>query len=170
VQSLLKRYFIARTSWLYGPRGKNFVATILRIAKERDELRVVSDQRGSPTYTHHLAAKLAGMLRVNACGIYHITGAGNCSWFEFSQAIVKLGGFEHVRVLPISTRESGRKAHRPANSVLENRRLIENNMGLLPHWLEGLADYLKEGQRLGEFTLPATVDGERPVQRGVTAI
>jgi dTDP-4-dehydrorhamnose reductase len=170
VQSLLKRYFIVRSSWLYGPRGKNFVATIVKIATERDELRVVSDQRGSPTYTHHLALKLAEMLRIEAYGIYHATGAGNCSWFEFAQEIVKLAGLERVRVVPISTHESGRRAPRPANSVLENRRLIEDRLGALPHWKDGLAHYLKEGQRLGEFNLPISDRGEDPLQSEISGI
>jgi dTDP-4-dehydrorhamnose reductase len=167
VQSLLARHFIVRSSWLYGPRGKNFVATILKVAQERDELRVVSDQRGSPTYTEHLAVKLAQMVQVQSYGIYHVTGAGNCSWFEFAQAILELGGLEGGRVVPISTQECGRRARRPANSVLENRRLVESHLGALPHWRDGLADYLKEGQRLGEFALPASELGEKPLQREV---
>jgi dTDP-4-dehydrorhamnose reductase len=170
VQSLLKRYFIVRSSWLYGPRGKNFVATIVKIATERDELRVVSDQRGSPTYTHHLALKLAEMMRIEAYGIYHATGGGNCSWFEFAEAIVKLAGLKRVRVAPISTQESGRRAPRPRNSVLENRRLIENHLGALPHWKDGLAHYLKEGQRLGEFNLPISDRGEELLQSEVTGL
>jgi dTDP-4-dehydrorhamnose reductase len=165
---MLARHFIVRSSWLYGPRGKNFVATILKVAQERDELRVVSDQRGSPTYTEHLALKLAQMMRAQSYGIYHVTGAGNCSWFEFAQTILELGGLERVRVVPISTQESGRRARRPANSVLENRRLVKSHLGALPHWKEGLANYLEEGQRLGEFALPASEPGERLVQREVT--
>jgi dTDP-4-dehydrorhamnose reductase len=168
VQSLLKRYFIVRSSWLYGPRGKNFVATIVKIAAEREELRVVSDQRGSPTYTHHLALKLAEMLGIEAYGIYHATGAGNCSWFEFAQEIVKLAGLKRVRVVPISTQESGRRAPRPAYSVLENRRLVEDHLGALPDWKDGLAHYLKEGQRLGEFNLPISDRGEDLLQSEVT--
>ena len=167
VQSLLARHFVVRSSWLYGPRGKNFVATILKVAQERDELRVVSDQRGSPTYTEHLAVKLAQMVQVQSYGIYHVTGAGNCSWFEFAQAILELGGLERVHVVPISTQESGRRARRPANSVLENRRLVESHLGALPHWKEGLAHYLEEGQRLGEFALPASEPGEKPLPREV---
>ena len=154
VQSLLARHFIVRSSWLYGPHGKNFVATILRIANERPELRVVDDQRGAPTYTRHLAAKLVQMLQVQRYGIYHVTGAGSCSWFEFAQSIIQSAGIEGVNVLPISTRESGRRARRPANSVLENRRLIEDQLGTLPYWKEGLADYLLEGRSLGELSLP----------------
>jgi dTDP-4-dehydrorhamnose reductase len=153
VQALVPRHFIVRSSWLYGPYGKNFVATILKLATERSELRVVSDQRGSPTYTLHLARLLAEMPRVEAYGIYHATGLGDCSWFEFAQTIVKSAGLEGVGVVPISTEESGRKARRPANSVLENRRLTECRLGLLPHWEKGLAHYVQEGQRLGEFML-----------------
>ena len=170
VQSLLKRYFIVRSSWLYGPRGKNFVSTIMKVAAERDELRVVSDQRGSPTYTRHLALKLADMLRIEAYGTYHATGSGDCSWFEFAQAIVELAGLERVRVVPISTQESGRRAPRPAYSVLENRRLIENHLDSLPHWKDGLAHYLKEGQRLGEFKLPLSGRGEGPLRAEVRGL
>ncbi len=170
VQALLGRHFIVRSSWLYGPHGKNFVATILKLAIERDEIRVVSDQQGSPTYTQHLASKLAQMLRVQAYGIYHVTGAGNCSWFDFARAILKLGGLERIRVVPISTQESGRRARRPANSVLENRRLIESHLGALPNWKEGLAHYLKEGRRLREFVLPAPESGEEPLRGEVTGL
>lgn len=91
VQSLVARHMIVRSSWLYGPGGKNFVATILKLAQERGELRVVSDQRGSPTYTRHLALKLADLLASRAYGVFHVTGAGDCSWFEFAGAIVQLG-------------------------------------------------------------------------------
>jgi dTDP-4-dehydrorhamnose reductase len=164
VRSLLARHFIVRSAWLYGPGGKNFVSTILKTAKVRDEIRVVSDQRGSPTYTQHLAMKLAQMPEVQPYGTYHMTGAGNCSWFEFAQAILNLGRFEQVRVVPISTQECGRRALRPAYSVLDNRLLIEGPLGGLPHWTEGLAHYLKEGQRLGEFVLPAFDPGEKPLQ------
>jgi dTDP-4-dehydrorhamnose reductase len=151
VQSLVARHFIVRSSWLYGPRGKNFVATILKLAGEREELRVVSDQRGSPTYTRHLASKLGLLLSTDAYGIYHVTGKGECSWFEFAQAIVRLGGYERVRVVPIASQDCGRLAMRPANSVLENGRLTQNNLGALPHWMEGLAQYIEEGRRSGEF-------------------
>ncbi len=153
VAASLPSHFIARSSWLFGPRGKNFVSTILKYAAERDELRVVSDQRGSPTFTRHLAAKLAQFLNLKAYGVYHVTGSGSCSWFEFTQAILKSAGYDHVRVLPISTEESGRPAPRPKFSVLENRKLSETGLGPLPHWSEGLAEYLREGNSLGELKL-----------------
>jgi dTDP-4-dehydrorhamnose reductase len=151
VQSLVPRHFIVRTSWLYGPQGKNFVATILNLARERAELRVVSDQRGSPTYTCHLAATLPLLLRTEAYGIYHVTGTGACSWFEFAQAIVRVGGYERARVLPVASRDCERPAARPANSMLENRRLTQAHLGTLPHWTVGLAQYIDEGRHSGEF-------------------
>jgi len=150
VQASVARHFIVRTAWLYGLRRKNFVATILKLAKTGGDLRVVSDQRGSPTYASHLAHALAQLSRVKAYGIYHATGSGSCSWFEFAQAIVKAGGYDGVRVIPIATEESARPARRPANSVLENRRLVQNGLGELPHWREGLADYLAAAHQSGE--------------------
>jgi dTDP-4-dehydrorhamnose reductase len=149
VQALVRRHFIVRSSWLYGPQGKNFVATILRMAKGHEELRVVSDRCGSPTYTHHLAGKLTQLLRVNEYGVYHITGAGECSWLEFARAIVELADQRPVRVVPITSQELGRRARRPANSLLENRRLLESHLGALPHWSEGLRQYLAEVRQAG---------------------
>jgi dTDP-4-dehydrorhamnose reductase len=156
VAASLKSYFITRSSWLFGPQGKNFVSTILKYAAERDELRVVADQRGSPTFTRHLAAKLARFIDAKSYGICHITGSGSCTWFEFTQTILKSAGYEHVRVVPISTEESGRPAPRPRFSVLENRKIIENGLGVLPDWTVGLAEYLEEGSRLAELKLAAS--------------
>jgi dTDP-4-dehydrorhamnose reductase len=123
---------------------------MLKLAKAGGDLRVVSDQRGSPTYAGHLARTLAQLSRIKAYGIYHATGSGSCSWFEFAQAILKATGYDGVRVLPISTQESGRPARRPANSVLENRRLVQSGLGELPRWTDGLADYLAAAQQSGE--------------------
>ena len=167
VAKYLKPHLIVRSSWLFGPKGKNFVSTILKLVAERDDLRVVSDQRGSPTYTRHLAVKLAELIDCKDYGIYHVTGSGSCSWFEFTQAILKSSGFNHVRVVPISTQESARRAPRPAFSVLENRRLAVSHLGLLPRWDEGLAEYLREGERLGEFRLPASSLGQKALHSEV---
>ena len=154
VQALLARHFIVRSAWLYGPGGKNFVATIRRLAAERDEIRVVNDQHGSPTYTRHLARKLAQFSATPDYGIYHVTGAGSCSWFEFARAILDSPCPQPCRVVGVSTEEFGRPARRPAYSVLDNHRLVAGHLGLLPDWREGLAEYLQEGQRLGEFAAP----------------
>src|SRR5208337_3685476 len=103
VQALVPKHLIVRSSWLYGPHGKNFVATILKVAKDRADLSVVSDQRGSPTYTRHLAPKLVELMANGVYGVFHVTGSGQCSWCEFAEAIVRLGGYPQVRVHPIST-------------------------------------------------------------------
>jgi dTDP-4-dehydrorhamnose reductase len=144
VMASLVRYFIVRTSWLFGQHGKNFVDTIRRIARQRPELRVVDDQRGSPTYTRHLAEKLSELIQTGEYGIFHVTGAGNCSWFEFAQSIIELSQIEGVRVLPVSSKEYVRPARRPANSVLANRHLSELHIGLAPLWKDGLQSYLDE--------------------------
>jgi dTDP-4-dehydrorhamnose reductase len=96
-----------------------------------------------------------------------VTGSGSCSWFEFTQAILKSAGFDRVRVVPISTQESARRAPRPAFSMLENRRLTESHLGLLPQWEIGLAEYLREGERLGEFKLPAAISDEKSLHSEV---
>lgn len=144
VQETLDRYFIVRTSWLFGPHGRNFVTTILRLANENPELRVVNDQRGSPTYTRHLAEKLAELVMTREYGIYHLTAEGNCTWFEFALKIIDLSGLDPVQVLPITSWESGRPATRPAYSVLANRRFESLGMSPLPSWEEGLSSYLAE--------------------------
>jgi len=149
VQALLKRYFIARTSWLYGPNGKNFVMTILNVARQQKVLRVVNDQHGSPTYTRHLSATIAELIETHAYGIYHTTGSGTCSWFEFARTILDLCPMEGVEVVPISSDQSGRAARRPANSVLENRALKQAHLELMPHWKVALAEYLQEIKQSG---------------------
>ena len=149
VRAILKRYFITRTSWLYGPNGKNFVTTILKVAHQQKVLRVVNDQHGSPTYTRHLSLKIAELAETQAYGVYHTTGSGTCSWFEFARAILDLWPVEGVEVLPISSGESGRAARRPANSVLENGALKRAHLELMPHWKVALAEYLDEIKQSG---------------------
>lgn len=144
VQAIAERYFIIRTSWLYGTDGKNFVSTILGLARERSVLRVVNDQRGSPTYTRHLAEKLAELVMTREYGTYHVTARGNCTWYEFARKIIESYGLHGIQLVPISTSECGRPAPRPAYSVLENRRLSSLGIGLLPDWEEGLESYLAE--------------------------
>jgi len=144
VRTLLKRAFICRTSWLYGPNGRNFVTTILKAAQQQKVLRVVDDQHGSPTYTRHLSQKIAQLAETRAYGVYHTTGSGTCSWFEFARTIVRLWPVEGAEVLPIKSHESGRAAPRPANSVLENRALQTAGLGLMPHWEIALTEYFGE--------------------------
>ena len=132
---------VIRTAWLYGAHGRNFVKTIMRLASEQPELRVVSDQRGSPTHAGDLASAIKQVLGTNLRGIVHATGAGDCTWYEFACEIVSLTG-SSARVQPISTAESKRTAPRPLYTVLANRVLA--NAGIhLPHWKDALGRFVK---------------------------
>lgn len=133
---------IVRTAWLFGAGGPCFPATILRLAAERDELRVVADQVGCPTFTGHLADALVALAGSRPLGVVHLAGAGRCSWFEFARAIVTGAGVD-CRVEPCTTAEFPRPAPRPAFSVLGTERAAE--LPQLPDWHQGLSDYLTVG-------------------------
>jgi dTDP-4-dehydrorhamnose reductase len=142
VSQLLDRYWIVRTSWLFGPHGKNFVHSILGQARRGATLRVVDDQAGSPTYTEDLAAGLEAILTRGTMGIYHVSNQGTCSWFEFSQEILRQVGLDVSTIVPISTSALNRAAPRPRNSRLANTRLAAEGIPLLPSWQEALHRYL----------------------------
>lgn len=133
---------IVRTQWLYGPRGKHFPRTIERLARERDELKVVSDQVGTPTSTLELSPALWDVLRQGEAGTYHAACEGSCSWYEFACAVVVLCGIETVQVLPCSTEEFPRPAPRPAFSVLDCSKLTQLRKRPLSTWREALSTYL----------------------------
>jgi dTDP-4-dehydrorhamnose reductase len=146
VGELLQAYWIVRTSWLFGPCGKNFVGTILERARAGTALRVVDDQIGAPTYTVHLAAALEEIITRGEYGIYHVTNQGACSWFEFARAILRETGMDESRVAPIPTSASDRPAPRPRNSRLAATHLEQQRLLLPPPWQEGLRCYLlREG-------------------------
>jgi dTDP-4-dehydrorhamnose reductase len=128
-----KDAWIVRSSWLFGPTGHNFVRTMLQLGKERDEVTVVDDQRGSPTYVGHLAEAVRDVVRLPQ-GIWHVAADGDCTWAELAAAIFEEAGVS-CRVRPISTAELGRPAPRPAYSVLRSERPEAPH---LPHWREGL--------------------------------
>ena len=128
------RAWIVRSSWLFGPTGNNFVRTMLRLSEERDEVAVVGDQRGSPTYVGHLAAATRRIMHL-PYGVYHVTAAGDASWADFAEAIFEEAGRD-TRVRRITTAEFGAKAPRPAYSVLRS----EKGAPELPHWREGLRE------------------------------
>jgi len=128
VQSLLDRYFIARTSWLYHKEGKNFANTMLRLAQEKDELRVVNDQIGTPTYAPDLAECISKLIETDYYGLYHASNEGFCSWYDFAKEILELGGFREVRVIPITSEEYGSPTKRPKYSVLDNFCLREREI------------------------------------------
>jgi dTDP-4-dehydrorhamnose reductase len=127
------RHYIARTSWLFGPGGRNFVETMLGLGPE---VRVVDDQVGSPTFTGHLADALVRLVRTEDFGIHHLAASGSCSWFEFAREIFARAGSE-TRAEPCTTGDFPRPAPRPANSVLDSVRDHR-----LPTWQEGLDAYL----------------------------
>ena len=146
VRALLRKSFIVRTSWLVGKHGKNFVEAILRLAGERDELRVVNDQIGSPTFAGDLVPEMARLIATEAYGIYHISNCGSCSRFDYACKILALAQVENVHVVPISTEALGRPAPRPAFSVLRNYCMELTIGDRMRSWEEGLVDYLSFGR------------------------
>lgn len=143
LKSFLSRYFIVRTSWLYGKWGKNFVATILRSAREKSTLRVVDDQIGSPTYSKDLSQQIRKLVESELYGIYHITNSGRCSWHQFARKIVELAQIREVKVIPITSEELARHAPRPKFSVLDNYCLRLSLRNEMREWREALKDFLE---------------------------
>ena len=136
----LNRFYIVRTSWLYGPNGPNFVDTIKRMATERKQLRVVSDQIGTPTCTLTLSEVIADLIVTERWGVYHATDEGVTNWYEFAKEIVK--GLGDIEVLPIETKDFPRPATRPKYSVLDKTTLITTIGRELTPWQTSLKDYL----------------------------
>ncbi|MBD2867969.1 dTDP-4-dehydrorhamnose reductase [Paenibacillus arenilitoris] len=145
VQTLHDRYYIVRTSWVYGKYGNNFVKTMLKMAGERDQLKVVSDQIGSPTYTYDLAAFLLELVATDRYGVYHASNSGICSWYEFAKAIFEDSGIT-IRLDPCSTADFPRPAPRPAYSVMDHTAIRSNGFRMLRSWREALNHYLKDSE------------------------
>ena len=154
VSSTLDNYFIVRIAWVFGKNGKNFIKTMLNVAKTHSTLKVVNDQIGTPTYTFDLARLLVDMIETDKYGYYHVTNEGGyISWYDFTKEIFRqatlLGRTEYsedkVTVLPVTTAEYGlSKAARPFNSRLDKSKLVENGFKPLPTWQDAVAIYLKE--------------------------
>lgn len=144
-QTLNSKYFIVRTAWVYGEYGPNFVKTMLRLAKERDELGVVSDQIGSPTYTVDLATFLLELVQTEKYGIYHCTNSGSCSWYEFAQAIFEESNID-IKVNPLTTDQYPTPAKRPNYSVLSKRAIKLNGFQPIRHWRDGLKAFLNSAK------------------------
>jgi dTDP-4-dehydrorhamnose reductase len=140
---LLDRYYLCRTSWLFGTAGRNFVKTILRAAGENEVVRVVNDQEGSPTYSRDLAAKLIEIAQSGAYGVYHVSNAGRCTWYEFTRQIFELAGIE-TPVEPITTEELSRPAPRPRYSVMRGLALQMQGMEPLRDYREALRQFVLE--------------------------
>jgi len=150
IRSLLNRFYIVRSSWLFGKSGKNFVTTILNLGKEKKEIEVVNDQIGSPTYTKDLARAIVQLIGAGGkdsgtgaslYGIWHITNSGQCSWYEFAAQILQ---DSDVHLKAITSEELDRPARRPKFSVLDNYIWRLQDWKPLRHWKEALKDYLKE--------------------------
>lgn len=148
VRSLSTKYFIVRTSWVYGLYGNNFVKTMLRLGSEKPEISVVNDQKGSPTYTIDLAHFLMELVKTEKYGVYHASNSKNCTWYEFAQAIFAeakaLGRSYEVKVNPCTTEDFPRPAPRPRNSVMEHLSIRTNGFQDLRPWRKGLQDFLRE--------------------------
>lgn len=143
VQSLLERYFIVRISWVFGKNGNNFIKTMLKLAETHDEINVVCDQIGSPTYTADLAPLLCDMIVTEKYGVYHATNEGVCSWAEFAQEIFRLAG-KRTKVNAIPTSEYPTRAVRPLNSRMSKDKLEKMGFSRLPTWQDALNRYLRE--------------------------
>ncbi len=135
-----KDFLLIRTSWLYSNTSNNFVHTISKLAKEREKVMVVSDQIGTPTNAYELADQIIYLLNLGANGLFHCSGEGQCSWYEFAKAIVRLEESK-CDIVPILTEEYGQKVIRPAFSVLENKELKQITGQTMNHWLDGLEKY-----------------------------
>ncbi|MEE3393558.1 MAG: dTDP-4-dehydrorhamnose reductase [Lachnospiraceae bacterium] len=145
VAKTLDRYFIVRIAWVFGLNGKNFIKTMLNVANTHDEVRVVSDQIGTPTYTFDLARLLVDMAETEKYGYYHATNEGGyISWYDFTCEIYKQAGL-NTRVRPVSTEEYGlSKAARPENSRLDKTKLVSAGFTPLPDWKDAVSRYLRE--------------------------
>jgi dTDP-4-dehydrorhamnose reductase len=135
------KHFIVRTSWVYGQHGNNFVKTMLKLSKTQNQLKVVADQIGSPTYTKDLAQFISDLIVTDKYGTYHATNSGSCSWFEFAKAIFEECQIE-VEVNSCTTDEFPRPAQRPPYSVLDHAAIHVNGFQDLRDWREGLRDFL----------------------------
>lgn len=147
VSGTLEKYFIVRIAWVFGLNGKNFIKTMINVGKTHDEVRVVNDQIGTPTYTFDLARLLVDMCETEKYGYYHATNEGGyISWYDFCVEFYKQYGL-NTRVTPVTTEEYGlSKAARPANSRLDKRKLVEAGFKPLPTWQDAVSRYLKEAQ------------------------
>ena len=145
VANTLDKYFIVRIAWVFGLNGKNFIKTMLNIGKTHDEVRVVNDQIGTPTYTYDLARLLVDMNETDKYGYYHAPNEGGyISWYDFTVEIYRQAGI-NTKVVPVTTKEYGlSKAARPFNSRLDKSKLVQNGFTPLPTWQDALSRFLIE--------------------------
>lgn len=148
VMSLTNKFFIIRISWVFGINGNNYIKTMLKLSKIKDELNIVSDQIGSPTYTLDLANLMVDMMESEKYGIYHATNEGFCSWYDFTKYIYEVKGISNIKVNPITTEEylkiNPNQARRPLNSRMSKASLVNAGFKLMPKWQDAVDRYLKE--------------------------
>ena len=147
VSKTLDKFFIVRIAWVFGLNGSNFVKTMINVGKTHDEVKVVNDQIGTPTYCFDLARLLVDICETDKYGYYHATNEGGyISWYDFCKEIYKQYGLT-TKVIPVTTAEYGQnKAARPMNSRLDKHKLIEAGFRPLPTWQDAISRYLKEAQ------------------------
>lgn len=142
VVARLEKYFIVRTSWVFGEKGSNFVKSILNLGRMRDEICIVNDQIGSPTYAEDLAELLMQMIMTEKYGVYHATNEGFCSRYEFARKIAEIASIP-CTIKPIPTVEYSTAARRPLNSRLSKKSLDRASFRRLPHWEDALSRYMR---------------------------
>lgn len=142
VEEICDKYFIIRTAWLYG-EGSNFVNTMLDLSKTQEEVRVVSDQFGTPTSTRELAKMILYLMGTDHYGLYHGTCEGSTCWADFAKEIFRQSG-KNTKVIPVTTKEYPTPAKRPAYSVLENKKLKELGGFTMKEWKDAFTEYMKE--------------------------
>lgn len=141
VRDFHSRFFIIRTSWVFGQNGNNFVKTMLTLSKEREQLMVVNDQIGCPTYTVDLAKCIAQIMESNKFGVFHVSNSGSCSWYEFAKEVFQQTKIP-INLTPCTTVDFPRPAKRPRYSVMDHMRLRMNDFDAMPHWKSGLNRFL----------------------------
>ncbi|MBR0113209.1 MAG: dTDP-4-dehydrorhamnose reductase [Clostridia bacterium] len=141
VERMCEKHFIVRISWVFGPCGKNFVYTMMRLGAEKDEIRVVDDQVGSPTYTRDLAPLMCDMIQSEKYGVYHATNEGVCSFAEFADEIMKAASLK-AKIIPITSDEYPSAAKRPHNSRLSKKSLDEAGFSRLPGWQDAVERFV----------------------------
>ena len=142
VEKYVKKFYIVRIAWVFGVNGKNFIKTMLKLGETHDELNVVNDQIGSPTYTFDLAVLLVDMVESDKYGRYHATNEWLCTWYEFATEIFAQAG-KKITLHPVSSDEFPAKAKRPHNSRMNRDKLDENGFHRLPTWQDALTRYLE---------------------------
>lgn len=136
-------HLIIRTSWLFGQNGPNFIQTIIGLARKGSPLRVVNDQKGSPTFSRDLAEHTLKMIEAGCRSTYHVTNSGSCTWYDLASKAVEWMGLTGISVTPVSTSEFPRPAPRPANSILANARLKKDGLPLMRSWQAAAREYIE---------------------------